>query len=133
MGADEIAFDSSGVNISCGSLHRFPFKEYHSSEDIPSRINRKKLLESLEVQKKIIFYLENNFIPKNLSKGMYCLSHPKLDLYVDRKKISGVLLESSDNFIIVGIGLNILKTQFRGLLPKLIKRSFQAPYHQILS
>ena len=90
MGADEIAFDSSGVNISCGSLHRFPFKEYHSSEDIPSRINRKKLLESLEVQKKIIFYLENNFIPKNLSKGMYCLSHPKLDLYVDRKKISGM-------------------------------------------
>jgi BirA family transcriptional regulator, biotin operon repressor / biotin---[acetyl-CoA-carboxylase] ligase len=31
------------------------------------------------------------------------------DVLVDRKKISGVLLESSDNFIIVGIGLNILK------------------------
>lgn len=90
MGADEIAFDSSGINISCGSLHRFPYKEYHTSEDTPSRINRKKLLESLEIQKKIIFYLENNFVPKNLSKGMYCLSHPKLDLYVDRKKISGM-------------------------------------------
>ena len=32
------------------------------------------------------------------------------DVLVDNKKISGVLLESSDNFIIVGIGLNILKT-----------------------
>ena len=31
------------------------------------------------------------------------------DVLVDRKKISGVLLESSENFIIVGIGLNILK------------------------
>ena len=31
------------------------------------------------------------------------------DVLVDNKKISGVLLESSDNFIIVGIGLNILK------------------------
>ena len=32
------------------------------------------------------------------------------DVLVDNKKISGVLLESSDNFVIVGIGLNILKT-----------------------
>ena len=32
------------------------------------------------------------------------------DVLVDNKKISGVLLESSDNFIIVGIGLNIFKT-----------------------
>ena len=31
------------------------------------------------------------------------------DVLVDRKKISGVLLESSENFIIIGIGLNILK------------------------
>jgi BirA family transcriptional regulator, biotin operon repressor / biotin---[acetyl-CoA-carboxylase] ligase len=31
------------------------------------------------------------------------------DVLVDRKKISGVLLESSQNFIIVGIGLNVLK------------------------
>lgn len=56
MGADEIAFDLSGINISCGSLHRFPYKEYHTSEDTPSRINRKKLLEFLEIQKK------NNFL-----------------------------------------------------------------------
>ena len=86
MGADEIAFDSPGINISCGSLHRFLYKEYHSSEDIPSNVNQKKLLEFIELQKKIIFNLENNFTPKNLSKGIYCLSHPKLDLYVDRKK-----------------------------------------------
>ena len=32
------------------------------------------------------------------------------DVLVDNKKISGVLLEASDNFVIVGIGLNILKT-----------------------
>ena len=31
------------------------------------------------------------------------------DVLVDNKKISGVLLESSNDFIIVGIGLNILK------------------------
>ena len=31
------------------------------------------------------------------------------DVLVDNKKISGVLLESSDNFVIVGIGLNIIK------------------------
>ena len=31
------------------------------------------------------------------------------DVLVDTKKISGVLLEAFDNFIIIGIGLNILK------------------------
>ena len=31
------------------------------------------------------------------------------DVLVDNKKISGVLLESSDNFVIIGIGLNIIK------------------------
>lgn len=90
MGADEIAFDASGINISCGSLHRFPYKEYHSSDDTPSNIDKKKLLEFINLQKKIIFILENNLTPKNLSRGIYCLSHPKLDLYVDRKKISGM-------------------------------------------
>ena len=32
------------------------------------------------------------------------------DVLVQKRKISGVLLESFDNFIVVGIGLNILKT-----------------------
>tara|TARA_B110000971_G_scaffold108344_1_gene111015 strand:- start:122 stop:862 length:741 start_codon:yes stop_codon:yes gene_type:complete len=31
------------------------------------------------------------------------------DILVDKKKISGILLESSDNFIVAGIGANILK------------------------
>ncbi|MDC0093333.1 biotin--[acetyl-CoA-carboxylase] ligase [Alphaproteobacteria bacterium] len=31
------------------------------------------------------------------------------DVLVDRKKISGVLLEASEKFIIVGVGLNVLK------------------------
>ena len=32
------------------------------------------------------------------------------DVLINNRKISGVLLEAFDNFIIVGIGLNILKT-----------------------
>ena len=32
------------------------------------------------------------------------------DLLVDKKKISGILLESFDNFIVAGVGLNIVKT-----------------------
>lgn len=90
MGADEIVFDASGIDISCGSLHRFPYKEYHTSDDTPSRINKTKLKEFLDLQRNIIYYLENNFTPINLSKGLNCFSHPELDLYIDRKKISGL-------------------------------------------
>ena len=32
------------------------------------------------------------------------------DVLVDKRKISGILLESFDNFIVAGVGLNILKT-----------------------
>ena len=32
------------------------------------------------------------------------------DVLIDNKKISGILLEAFDNFIIVGIGLNVVKT-----------------------
>ena len=40
-----------------------------------------------------------------MSRGIYCLSHPKLDLYVDRKKISGLsLLEALVSTAIIGIG-----------------------------
>ena len=48
-------------------------------------------------------------IDLGVNKNLIELKWPN-DVLVDRKKISGVLLESSENFIIVGIGLNILKT-----------------------
>ena len=47
-------------------------------------------------------------IDLGLNRELIELKWPN-DVLVDKKKISGVLLESSENFIIIGIGLNILK------------------------
>ena len=44
-----------------------------------------------------------------ISRSIIELKWPN-DILVENKKVSGVLLEAFDNFIIFGIGLNILKT-----------------------
>ena len=33
MGNDEISFETPGVSIPCGSILRWPFEEYHTSDD----------------------------------------------------------------------------------------------------
>ena len=49
-------------------------------------------------------------LPKlGVKKNKIQLKWPN-DVLVEEKKISGILLESFDNFIVAGIGLNILKT-----------------------
>ena len=49
------------------------------------------------------------FIDFGINRNLIELKWPN-DVLVENKKISGVLLEAFDKFIVVGIGLNILKT-----------------------
>ena len=54
----------------------------------------------------ILFFLTPNL---GIDRRKIELKWPN-DILVQKRKISGVLLESFDNFIVAGIGLNILKT-----------------------
>ena len=76
-----------------------------------STIIKPKANKSLWHQLSIIvgFSIIEVLIDLGVNSNLIELKWPN-DVLVDRKKISGVLLESSENFIIVGIGLNILKT-----------------------
>ena len=76
-----------------------------------STIIKPKSIRSFWYQLSVIVGLSiiQVLIDLGVNKNLIELKWPN-DVLVDRKKISGVLLESSENFIIVGIGLNILKT-----------------------
>ena len=69
MGADEIVFDASGIDISCGSLHRFPYKEYHTSDDNLKIISNKKLNGSVILVKNFVKEIQKNQI---FTKNLFC-------------------------------------------------------------
>ena len=75
-----------------------------------STIIKPKSDKSLWHQLSVIvgFSIVQVLIDLGVNSNLIDLKWPN-DVLVDNKKISGVLLESSDNFVIVGIGLNIIK------------------------
>lgn len=78
---DEINFNGPGINIPTISLSRWPYPEYHTSDDNPDNISRNYLKESLEVCWQILMNLENNVYPKRRYVGNLFLS--KYGLYED--------------------------------------------------
>ena len=78
---DEMVFNGPGVNIPMISISRWPYPEYHTSDDNMSIIKSEKLEESRDIIMKIIDSLERNFTPKRKFKGPPFLS--KYGLWVD--------------------------------------------------
>jgi aminopeptidase-like protein len=92
-GNDETVFDSPGYEIPTISLTRFPFDEYHTDADTPSRLSVHSLDESYDVVLDIINAMEGNETLKFAKQGLVALSHPRYGLYraapapgLDKKK-----------------------------------------------
>ncbi|MBI4679323.1 MAG: DUF4910 domain-containing protein [Elusimicrobia bacterium] len=78
---DEINFDGPGIDIPTVSLTRWPYPEYHTSDDNPSIISPRCMKESLDVLWELIGLLERNVYPKRKYKGNLFLS--RYGLYED--------------------------------------------------
>jgi len=78
---DEMVFNGPGVNIPMISISRFPYPEYHTSDDNPSIISAKNLEESKKIILEILQIIDQNFIPKRKFKGPIFLS--RYGLWVD--------------------------------------------------
>jgi len=71
-------------------LTRFPYKEYHNSDDTPEKIHYDKIEEAGKVIEKIIEYWDKDFIPQRnfkapLRRSKYGIqsSNPQLNLSWD--------------------------------------------------
>jgi len=81
IGNDEIIWEAYGVPMP--SLSRFPYPEYHTSDDNPRIISSESLETSVRVLEHTIDRLEHQCIVRKNFRGVPATSHPSFDLYVD--------------------------------------------------
>lgn len=71
---DERVINGPGVNIPCISISRWPYDEYHTSDDNPSIIHEDKLQEAADVIEQTVRMYASNYIPKRKFRGPVFLS-----------------------------------------------------------
>ena len=74
VGNDEMVFNGPGIDIPMISISRFPYPEYHTSDDNPGIISEENLIESKKLIMEIIDILDKDFIPMRNFKGPVFLS-----------------------------------------------------------
>jgi len=81
---DEFVMNCPGVEIPAISISRWPYDEYHTSEDSPAIIHEDMLKETADVIEQIVRVFASNFIPKSKVKGPIFLS--RYGLWMDGQK-----------------------------------------------
>lgn len=71
---DERVLNGPGVNVPCLSISRFPYPEYHTSDDNLDIIHEDKLQEAADVIEEIIRVYATNYLPKRKFRGPVFLS-----------------------------------------------------------
>ncbi len=71
---DERVLNGPGVNVPCLSVSRFPYPEYHTSDDNMEIIHEDKLQEAADVIEEIIRVYASDYLPKRKFRGPVFLS-----------------------------------------------------------
>ncbi len=78
---DEMVINGPGVAAPCISLSRWPYAEYHTSDDNPGIIDEQQLVQVAEVIEEIVRIFATNYVPERRFSGPPFLSG--LGLWVD--------------------------------------------------
>lgn len=81
---DERVINGPGVNVPCISINRWPYQEYHTTDDNPDIIYEDMLQGAADVIEEIIRIFATNYIPKRKFRGPLFLSGH--GLWVDWQK-----------------------------------------------
>jgi aminopeptidase-like protein len=71
---DERVINGPGINVPCISISRWPYEEYHTSDDNPDIIHEDRLKDAADIVEKIIRIYAANYIPKRKFRGPVFLS-----------------------------------------------------------
>lgn len=88
IGNDENVFDSVGYEIPMGTFLRWPFENYHTSDDNFQNYSKEAIEELIERTLQVVDILENDCIPVANFKGIPSLASPEIDLYLSPTNIS---------------------------------------------
>lgn len=78
---DEMVFNGPGVDVPMISISRYPYPEYHTSDDNISIISENNLIESKNLILEILDVIEKDYYPLRNFKGPIFLS--KFGLWID--------------------------------------------------
>ena len=84
VGNDETVWEAPGIEVPMISISRWPYREYHTSEDNLKIMVEKRLEETLEALKAIVETFENDATMYRRFKGLIALSNPKYGLYWEK-------------------------------------------------
>jgi aminopeptidase-like protein len=71
---DERIINGPGVNVPCISLSRFPYPEYHTSDDNLGILHEDLLLNTVDVAEEVVRIYASNYIPRRTFRGPVFLS-----------------------------------------------------------
>jgi aminopeptidase-like protein len=80
---DEKVINGPGINVPTIAINRYPYPEYHTSDDSLSIVSEGKLIESKNLVMDIIDMVDNNYVPLRNFKGPVFLYGN--GLWVDKK------------------------------------------------
>jgi aminopeptidase-like protein len=81
IGNDELVINGPGVDVPCVSITRWPYPEYHTSDDSPAILAEERLSEAADVVEEIVRTYATNYVPRRTFRGPVFLSGH--DLWVD--------------------------------------------------
>lgn len=88
IGNDENVFDAVGYEVPMGTFLRWPFRNYHTSQDNFENYSPKSTEEIIEKTLLAVEVLENNAIVTGKFSGIPALASPEIDLYLSPTNIS---------------------------------------------
>jgi aminopeptidase-like protein len=71
---DERVINGPGVDVPCISINRWPYDEYHTTDDNPDIIDERMLQEAADVIEEIVRIYASNYIPRRTFRGPVFLS-----------------------------------------------------------
>lgn len=74
VGNDEMVINGPGVNVPCISVSRWPYPEYHTSDDDPSILSEERLADAAGAVEQIVRVYASNYVPVREFRGPLFLS-----------------------------------------------------------
>lgn len=71
---DELVINGPGVDVPCVSISRWPYPEYHTSDDSPEILTEERLVEAADVVEEIVRTYVTNYTPRRRFRGPIFLS-----------------------------------------------------------
>lgn len=122
VASDEMITNGPGFDIATPSLTRWPYHQYHTSDDNPSIVDPANLEEALDVMIDVWDALEANYYPRRTFKGPVMLS--RYGLWVDWRTDRQLNLKTEQLMMLLEGDRSVIDIAYELELPLSTVRSY---------